>query len=63
MEEGRHVNPDADYSRSADTQLFDYEVDPLERVNFSGRKEYEAIEEELDTALDWLLRVKGSGLK
>jgi iduronate 2-sulfatase len=55
MEEGRHVNLDADYSVVADTQLFDYEKDPLETINVSGMDDYKDIEVSLEKALDeWL---------
>jgi len=56
FEEGRHVNQDADYSMYVDTQLFDYEKDPLETVNVSGMDEYKDVEAMLEEVMDeWLV--------
>lgn len=60
MNQGRHVNPGAVYSITDsdsvnDTQLFDYQTDPLETVNVSGMEEYAGIEAGLKKALyRWL---------
>ena len=55
MEEGRHVNPQADYNRVADRQLFDYEEDPLETENVFGYPQYAEIESKLEDAMhSWL---------
>ena len=58
LEEGRHKNPEADLSKVADTQLFDYEKDPLETVNVSGNEVYREIEGQLRGALyEWLMEL------
>lgn len=55
MSEGRHVNPDADFSRVDDTQLFDYYDDPFETINVSGNTAYSEVESGLKEALQsWL---------
>jgi iduronate 2-sulfatase len=55
MEEGRHVNFQADYNRVADRQLFDYEEDPLETENVFGYPQYAEIESKLEDAMhSWL---------
>jgi len=55
MSEGRHVNPEAGFSRVDDIQLFDYDDDPLETVNVAGMTEYLEVETGLKQALhSWL---------
>ncbi len=40
IENGYHVNPNADMSQVADSQLFDYEKDPNETINVVKNPEY-----------------------
>ncbi|MFC2124976.1 sulfatase [Bacteroidota bacterium] len=40
IEEGLHVNPDADLTKVADRQFFDYVKDPLETENFADLEVY-----------------------
>jgi arylsulfatase A-like enzyme len=40
IEEGPHINPDADMSKVADRQFFDYQKDPLERENLADLEKY-----------------------
>lgn len=47
LAEGKHVNPQADYNKVADKQLFDYLNDPLETVNIAGEDSVRETENEL----------------
>ncbi len=51
MEEGRHVNPNADYSKPGSKQLFDYDYDPLETVNIAGEDSVTEAQQRLAKAL------------
>ncbi len=56
MEEGRHVNPDADYSAAIAKQLFDYKYDPLETVNIANKDSVKEIQKELAKELQKFYR-------
>lgn len=47
IEEGPHKNANADMTRIADRQFFDYEKDPLETVNHADSEEYHDVQEKL----------------
>ena len=51
VEEGFHVNPEADLSKTTDVQLFDYEKDPLETVNFANHPEYDTVLKQMESKL------------
>ena len=55
MEEGRHVNDSADYSRVHARQLFDYRYDPLETVNIVEADSMQAIRQKLARQLHALI--------
>ncbi|MCK5369849.1 MAG: sulfatase [Cyclobacteriaceae bacterium] len=51
IEEGLHVNPNADMKKVADRQFFDYEKDSLETVNYADSEEYKDVQEKLTQQL------------
>ncbi len=51
IEEGFHANPEADLTRVADKELFDYEKDPWETINVADMEEYREVQEMMEKKL------------
>ena len=51
VKEGRHVNPSADLQSIIAGQLFDYETDPLETVNYYNSDSYLEVQHQLQNKL------------
>jgi arylsulfatase A-like enzyme len=47
IEEGRHVDPEADYSKVVARQLFDYQTDPSERRNIANQESISEVQKRL----------------
>ncbi len=60
IDEGLHVNPHSNLDKVVDRQLFDYQKDPMEKVNIAGKTAYRKVQKKL---ADYLQKHKEKILK